>query len=177
MPIKKLLLSVVVVVLCLGLFGCDDRAKGLSPGQYRVGIETIEDHGYLLVQRIVLTTTSNRKVVLAEPGGRMTSSVSPSTVDKEKAADYDITVTVSTVQQSATIKERQVIVSLVITNVRKTAGKMTRTTRFAQESLPIGESQTLADVITKRDTAGVFTDKQSILRIESDQRHIELYVE
>ena len=61
--------------------------------------------------------------------------------------------------------------------VREADGKTTRTTRFSQRSLPIEESHTLADVITQRDTAGVFEDKQSVLRIESDQRHIELYIE
>jgi len=170
-------LSVIVIVLCVAIFGCKDRAKGLSSGQYSVSIETIEDHGSLLVQRITLTTTSNRQVVLAEPGGRESSSAGPSTMENEKTADYDITLTVSTARPSATIKERQAIVSLVITDVRETAGGTTRTTRFAQMSMPIEESQTLEDVITKRDTAGVFTDKQSILRIESDQRYIELYVE
>ena len=95
MRVKRLLLSVVLITLCVALSGCKDQPKGLSAGKYRISIETIEDHGSLLVQRIALTTTSRRQVVLAEPGGRETSSVSPSTVDKEKTADFDITVTVN----------------------------------------------------------------------------------
>jgi len=94
-------------------------------------------------------------------------------MNKERTAYRDITLTVTTAQPSATIKERQVIVSLVITEDSEASSG----TQFAQESLPIGESDTLADVITKRDTAGVFTDTQSILRVESDQRYVELYVE
>jgi hypothetical protein len=165
------------LLLCLIMSGCNDRSKGLSPGQYSVSIETIEDHGSLLVQRITLTTTSNRQVVLAEPGGTESSSTSPS-MDKPKTAEFEIILTANTIQPSSTINERQAIVSMVITNIQKIDGKTTRTsTRYAQMSLPIEKSHILTDVVTQRDTAGVFKDKQFLLRLKSGQRHIDLYIE
>ena len=173
----KAIITFSCLLLCLIMSGCNDRSKGLSPGQYKVGIETIEDHGSLLVQRITLMTTSNRQVVLAEPGGTESSSTSPSILDKEKTANFDITLTANIIRSSSTINERQAVVSIVITNTRKTDGTTTRTTRFAQLSLPIEKGHTLADVVTQRDTAGVFKDKQFLLRLESGQRHIDLYIE
>ena len=177
MRVTRLLLSVVIITVCFGVGGCKDQVKGLSAGEYRVSIETIEDHASLLVQRIAVTTTSRRQVVLVEPGGRNSSSASPSTVDKEKTTDFDITLTVNAVQSSATINGRQAVVSVVITQAREMPGKTIRRTRFAQMSLPIEDSQTLLDLITQRGMAGLFTEKESLLRIECDQKYIELYIE
>jgi hypothetical protein len=123
-------------------------------------------------------TTSNRQLVLAEPGGTETSSTSPNIMDKSKTAEFEIILTANIVQPSFTINEKQAVVSIVIKNIRKADGKTTRTmTRFSQMSLPIEKSLILTDVVTQRDTAGVFKDKQFLLRLESGQRHIDLYIE
>jgi len=160
---------IIVLGMLFGLDGCKPNDKGIPEGGYRFQTDTTTDHDRLIIQNISFITTSNRKIVLAEPYGATASTIGPSSFEKEKNKKAEIDLVISIVRKSSTINEKQIVFSMVI--------KTSSGTAYSQESMPISDQLNLSDIIKVRNKTCATTERMTIIRAEHEGQFIEVFIE
>ncbi len=165
---KTLIVTLLGFMTSIGLSGCDKKTVGIPDGGYSVVVETIENHNSLIVQKITIKTKGRGHIVLEENAGYNSSSIGPGVMSDEKYQTVNVTL-VATLTYGAPHGQRELVVSKVI---NASGGGRS----YSSAALVVDNAFSLENIKVPADTKGDFTKKYVLLRAESDQRYIELYI-
>jgi hypothetical protein len=164
--LRYLIIQIFAAAIFVGVLGCKSKLSEIPPGGYRVSVKTVKDHNSLLIQKIAITTKGKRYWVLSEGSGYNSSSIGPSITDKKKYQVVDIML-IATLTYSAQGGQRELVVSMV--------SETKSGTTYCSQTISVDKSFTLKNLKVRK-VEGVFSERQMLLRAESENDYIELYI-
>lgn len=158
------LASVSLVLLC----SCGGPA-GVKDGAYRVQTKAVKDEPAAITRQYLIETASQRKLCTLREAGSNIINISPDSMQKQRTAKTEATLTVTMHGDGAA---RKVVFELVVNS----PGGIGR----VKEELPVPADADLRSILTEpkpAPDAGDVTAKTILLRAASGDKFVELSIE